>query len=369
MDERIAKLSNLLVDYSVSVKPGENVLIDYEGEATKGLVTALIGDIYKAGGVPFVRNRDSRVMRAILMNADDGQIGLENEIQLKQMKRMQCYIKVKGTDNAAELSDVPAENMNKYMKIMAPTLDYRVNNTKWVILRYPNLAMAQLSNSSLEAFEDFYFKVCTLDYKKMGTAMDKLVSLMNATDKVRLVGPGTDLRFSIKDIPAVKCAGTMNIPDGEVYTAPVKESMNGTIAYNTPSEQQGFTFENIRFLIKDGKIVEATANDTDRINAVLDTDEGARYFGEFSFGINPYVMDPMKDTLFDEKICGSIHLTPGQSYEDAPNGNDSAIHWDLVLIQREDFGGGEIYFDDRLIRKDGRFVIPELECLNPENLK
>jgi aminopeptidase len=259
--------------------------------------------------------------------------------------------------------------MNKYMKIMAQTLDYRVNNTKWVIIRYPNLAMAQLSNSSLEAFEDFYFKVCTLDYKKMGEAMDKLVSLMNATDKVRLVGPGTDLRFSIKDIPAVKCAGTMNIPDGEVYTAPVKESMNGTIAYNTPSEQQGFTFENIRFLIKDGKIVEATSNDTDRINAVLDTDEGARYFGEFSFGINPYVMDPMKDTLFDEKICGSIHLTPGQSYEDAPNGNSSAIHWDLVLIQREDFGGGEIYFDDRLIRKDGRFVIPELECLNPENLK
>ncbi|MCI2061515.1 MAG: aminopeptidase [Eubacteriaceae bacterium] len=368
MDERINKLSNLLVNYSTNVQPGEKVLIDYEGEATKGLVTKIVDDVYEAGGIPFVRNRDSRIMRSILMQAPDEQIKLENEIQLAQMKQMNCYIKVKGTDNVSELSDVPGDNMNKYLKYMSPTLNYRVNNTKWVILRYPNHAMAQLSNSSLEAFEDFYFDVCTLDYEKMGKAMEKLVSLMNRTDKVRITGPGTDLRFSIKGIPAVKCAGTMNIPDGEVYTAPVRESMNGTIAYNTPSEQQGFTFENIRFLIKDGRIVEATANDTERINKILDTDEGARYFGEFSFGINPYVLNPMKDTLFDEKISGSIHLTPGQSYEDAPNGNDSAIHWDLVLIQREDFGGGEIYFDDQLIRKDGRFVIPELACLNPENL-
>ena len=188
--------------------------------------------------------------------------------------------------------------------------------------------MAQLANMSQEAFEEFFFNVCTLDYKKMSRAMDTLVELMNRTDKVHLVGPGTDLKFSIKDIPAVKCDGLRNIPDGEVYTAPVLESMNGVISYNTPSEEQGYTYENIRFEIKKGKIVKATANNDEKINALLDTDEGARYFGEFAIGVNPYVLTPMKDTLFDEKICGSFHLTPGMCYEDAPNGNKSAVHWD-----------------------------------------
>lgn len=256
-----------------------------------------------------------------------------------------------------------------YYKLTRPTLDYRVNKTKWVVLRYPNPAMAQLAGTSQEAFEDFYFNVCTLDYQKMSKAMDPLVDLMNRTDKVRLVGPDTDLTFSIKDIPAIKCDGLRNIPDGEVYTAPVRESMNGVISYNTFSEEQGFTYENIRFEVKNGKIVKATANDTKRINELLDTDEGSRYFGEFAIGVNPYVLHPMKDTLFDEKICGSFHLTPGMAYEDANNGNKSAVHWDLVMIQRAEYGGGEIWFDDVLIRKDGIFVIPELQGLNPENLK
>jgi aminopeptidase len=221
---------------------------------------------------------------------------------------------------------------------------------------------------SKEAFEDFYFKVCNLDYSKMGQAMESLVEYMNKTDKVRIVGPGTDLTFSIKDIPAIPCAGEMNIPDGEVFTAPVKDSINGKLSYNTPAVYQGYTYENITLEFKDGKIINATANDTERINKVFDTDEGARYVGEFAIGVNPYVVTPMKDTLFDEKIKGSFHFTPGSCYEEAPNGNDSAIHWDLVCIQTPEYGGGEMYFDDVLIRKDGLFVIDELKCLNPENL-
>lgn len=270
---------------------------------------------------------------------------------------------------SATISDVPSAKLNLYSKTLRPVLDYRVNKTKWVVLRYPNNAMAQLANTSLEAFEDFYYDVCTLDYKKMSEAMTPLVDLMNRTDKVRVTGKNTDITFSIKDIPAIKCDGERNIPDGEVYTAPVRESMNGIISYNTPSEEQGFTYENIVFEIKDGKIINATANNNERINELLDTDDSARYFGEFAIGVNPYILHPMKDTLFDEKISGSIHLTPGASYEDAFNGNKSAIHWDLVFIQRPEYGGGEIWFDDVLIRKDGLFVLPELQGLNPENLK
>ena len=286
------------------------------------------------------------------------------------MEKMDCYVAVRGSDNVTELADVPSEKMHLFDTYYQTPVhhDIRVKKTRWVVLRYPNSAMAQLANTSVEAFEEFYFKVCNLDYSKMGEAMKSLIAFMNRTDRVKIVGPGTDLSFSIKNIPAVPCAGDRNIPDGEVYTAPVRNSINGTLSYNAPAVFQGVTFENIFFRFENGKIVEAKSNDTARLNSILDTDEGARYIGEFAIGVNPYIIKPMKDTLFDEKIMGSFHFTPGNCYEEAPNGNSSAIHWDLVCIQTPEYGGGEIYFDDVLIRKDGRFVVEELECLNPENL-
>lgn len=371
MDSRIKKLADNLVNYSINVQPGEKVYIHHIGVSTKDLAKQLVKEVYKLGGVPFVHYTDNTLLREVLLNCNEEQLKLMAKIDGLEMENMDCYIAVRGTDNVSELSDVPADKMSMYERLYQTPVhhDIRVPHTKWVVLRYPNASMAQLSNMSLEAFEDFYFDVCTMDYSKMNEAMKPLVELMNRTDNVRMVGPGTDLSFSIKDIPAIPCAGNMNIPDGEVFTAPVKDSVNGTLSYNTPSVLQGFTFENIKLEFKDGKIINATANDTERINEVFDTDEGARYVGEFAIGVNPYVTTPMKDILFDEKIMGSIHFTPGNCYDEAPNGNRSAIHWDLVWIQTPEYGGGEIYFDDVLIRKDGRFVVPELECLNPENLK
>lgn len=369
MDPRIKKLATSLVNYSCSVKQGEKVLIDYEGDITRPLVRQLIKEVYLAGGFPFVTSRDSSVNREIMMECKEEQIKFLCQYKLAEMKGMDAYIAIRGSENAAELSDIPGAQTNLYMREMRPLLDYRVNHTKWVVLRYPNPSMAQLANTSQEAFEDFYFDVCTIDYEKMGKAMDPLVELMNRTNMVHIVGPATDLSFSIQDIPAIKCCGERNIPDGEVYTAPVKNSVNGIISYNTPSEELGFTFENIVFEFKDGKIIKATSNNNEKINELLDTDEGARYVGEFAMGVNPFILEPMKDTLFDEKIAGSFHFTPGASYEDAFNGNKSAVHWDLVNIQRPEYGGGEIWFDDVLIRKDGLFIPKELLLLNPENLK
>ena len=369
MDPRIKQLAKNLINYSCRLQTGEHILITYEGSAVRPLAQQLVREAYAAGGYPHLEIRDSVMTRELMKGCSKEQLEVMADYQLNQMQKMDAYISVKGTENSAELADVPAELQNLYYKILNPVLDYRVAKTKWVVLRYPNGAMAQLAGTSQEAFEDFYFDVCNLDYSKMSKAMDSLVDLMNRTDQVRLVGPGTDLTFSIKGIGAIKCAGQCNIPDGEVYTAPVKDSMNGVITYNTKSEEAGFTYNNIRFEVKDGKIVKATANDTERINQLLDTDEGARYFGEFAIGVNPFVLEPMMDTLFDEKIAGSFHLTPGMAYEDAFNGNKSAVHWDLVMIQRPEHGGGEIWFDGVLIRKDGLFVLPELECLNPEHLK
>ena len=368
-DTRFEKLAYNLINYSCNLKEGEKVLIEGIGECLP-LVKDLVKETYNAKAIPFVTLKNKEVDRELLMHASKEQLDLMAEYESKRMKDMDAYIGIRAGNNIAETSDVPSEKMSLYNIHFSEPVhgQIRVPDTKWVILRYPNSSMAQAANMSTEAFEDFYFNVCNLDYSKMSKAMDSLVDLMNKTDKVRLTAKDTDLTFSIKDIGAIKCSGEMNIPDGEVYTAPVKDSINGVITYNTPSLHGGFTYEDIKLTFKDGKIIEATSNDTEKINKVFDMDEGSRYVGEFAIGVNPYILEPMKDTLFDEKITGSIHFTPGSCYDDADNGNESALHWDLVLIQRPEYGGGEIYFDDVLIRKDGIFVIDELKCLNPENL-
>ncbi|OWR29630.1 aminopeptidase [Saccharibacillus sp. O23] len=370
-DPRVQKLAKTLAGYSVNVQPGENVLVEMIGPE-RDLLQAVVEEVAALGGNPFVLLTDKMVQRTMLMNATEEMIRTWAETDLNRMKQMQGYIGIRSGENVNELADVPEDKMKMYNSLYNHPVhsEQRVKHTKWVVMRYPSPSMAQLANMSTQAFEDFYFDVCNLDYAKMDRAQDSLQTLMNRTEQVRIVGPGaTDLTFSIKDIPAIKCSGTANIPDGEVYTAPVRNSVNGTIAYNAASVYNGITFENVTFRFENGKIVEATSNDTEKLNKILDSDEGARHIGEFAIGFNPYILTPMKDTLFDEKIAGSLHFTPGQAYEIADNGNRSSIHWDLVLIQRPEYGGGEIYFDDRLIRKDGIFVVPELECLNPENLK
>jgi aminopeptidase len=292
------------------------------------------------------------------------------KLHREEMSRVQAYVAIRGQDNIFEMNDVPAERRKWYMQhyLQPVHMEQRVKKTRWCVMRYPNNSMAQLAETSLEDFIDFYFKTCLLDYQSFRKAMIPLKDLMEKTDRVRITAKGTDLKFSIKGIPAVPCDGKLNIPDGEVFTAPVRNSVNGVIQFNTPSPFMGQLFSNIRLTFREGKIVEAQCNsDNDALNRILDTDAGARYVGEFAIGFHPWIRKPMKDILFDEKIAGSIHFTPGKCYDEASNGNNSAIHWDLVLIQRGDHGGGKLYFDDRLIRKDGKFMVPELAPLNPEH--
>ena len=364
MDVNFTKLAGVLTGFSTNLQKGERVLID-AFDIPEAMVVALVRAARGRGAVPFVNIQRARISRELINDLDAEQFETQATWELSRMQKMDAYIAVRGSDNIFEMSDVDPSKVGQVMKAMKGVLDYRVNKTKWVILRWPTPAMAQQAMMSTESFEDFFFRVCTQDYSRMAEGMAALELLMAETDRVELKGPDCDLRFSIKGISAVACGGSHNIPDGEVFSCPVKESVEGEITYNAPTVYQGTSFDRIHLKFEKGKIVHADGTNPVRLNEILDSDAGARYIGEFAIAFNPHILEPMRDILFDEKIAGSFHFTPGQAYEEADNGNRSQVHWDMVQIQRPEYGGGEIWFDGELIRKDGIFVKKELKKLNP----
>ncbi|MEK6677206.1 MAG: aminopeptidase [Planctomycetota bacterium] len=370
IDPRMTKLAEVLIQYSTALKSGEKILIEAI-DAPHEMTCELIRMARKVGGDPVVTLKSNRVLRSLLVNGSQAQLDLIAETEALRMSKVAAYIGLRGSDNIAELSDVPTDKYKLYQDTVWKRVhqEIRVPKTRWVVLRWPSPSMAQQANKSTDAFEKFFFDVCTMDYAKMSRAMQPLADRMRKTDKVHIKGPGTDLAFSIKGIPPIPCDGKLNIPDGEVFTSPVKNSINGTLQYNARTIYQGVIHDNVRFEFKEGKIVKATSTNNEHLNKMLDTDEGARYIGEFAIGVNPYVTEPMLDILFDEKIAGSFHFTPGQAYAEADNTNRSSVHWDIVCLQDATHGGGEMYFDGQLIRKDGLFVVDDLKGLNPENLK
>ncbi|MHC4944160.1 MAG: aminopeptidase [Planctomycetota bacterium] len=366
MDPRLNDLAKILINYCTSLKRGEKVLIESVGGDPQ-MIVALIRAARARGGIPLVEWKEPVVMREFLRGATEEGIKLTASFEKSRMKKVDAYIGIRSGRNIYEMSDVPPQKLKLYSAhwVRPVHLNIRVNETKWVVLRYPTPSMAQQARMSTEAFEDFYFKVCTLDYRALSRAMTPLKRRMDRAREVHIKGKGTDLKFSIAGIPVIKCAGEMNIPDGEIFTAPVKNSINGVVSFNSPSVYEGTSFENIRLEFENGKVKKATCNETTRLNRILDSDGGARYVGEFAIGVNPYVIQPMRDTLFDEKIAGSFHMALGNAYEsEADNGNRSQIHWDLVCIQTPDYGGGEIFFDGKLIRRNGKFVPKDLKPLD-----
>ena len=367
-DPRIDKFADSIVNYSCRVQPGEKVLIETYDETPDDLVKAVIRSVYAAGGIVYTKIYKMDIRREMLLGATHEQLEMAGDIDDYIFGKMDVSILISGEENLCETNDVPSERMADFSSVRSRVVRGHRPHLKWVVMYYPTQAMAQAEGMSMEEFEDAYFNICSMDYARMKKAYEPLKALMERTDRVRLTGRGTDLTFSIKGIPAVPCAGENNIPDGECYTAPVRDSVNGVITYNTRTFYDGIPFANIRFVFRDGKIVEATSSDTARLNEILDRHEGNRYIGEFAIGVNPYITKPWVNSMFNEKMTGSIHFTPGNTIESASNGNRGSIHWDIVLAQTPEYGGGEIWFDGVLVRKDGRFVLPELECLNPENL-
>jgi len=370
IDPRERALAKVLIGHSTRVQPGEHLLVE-AFDVPDSIVVACVEAVREAGGHPHVALRSNRVLRSLVEEAGDDQLSVWSEIDCERMRRMDCYLGIRGSGNVSEMAGVADERMQAWGRIYQKPVHFgiRVPKTRWCVLRWPTASMAQLAGMSTRAFEDFYFDVCTLDYERMAEAVKPLEEAMRKAKDVRIVGPGdTDLSFSLEGIDAVACTGSHNIPDGECFSAPVRDSVNGVIHYNTPTIYHGRSFENVRLTFRDGRIVDATADQgAEHLPGIFDTDEGARFVGEFAIGFNPHVKHAMKDILFDEKIDGSLHFTPGQAYEETDNGNRSEIHWDLVLIQRPEFGGGTIAFDGEVIRRDGVFL-GDLVGLNPDAL-
>ncbi len=371
-DPRDRRLAQNLVRTSLKVSPGEKVLLDFRGPSTFGLLREVITETTRAGGVPFVLYGEDAMTRRFLMDATEDQVESWGSIHETLMRTMQCYMRVNGADNPFDLADVSddARKWEREHYMSRVHLKIRVPNTKWVVLRYPANSMAQQARMSQEAFAELYYRVCNLDYERFSRAMDPLKELMERTDRVRLTAKDTDVELSIKGIGVVKCDGGLNIPDGEVFTAPVRDSVNGVITYNAGAIYSGTSWDWVRLYFERGKIAKIEAsNDVEKLREIFSTDEGASYMGEFSFGLNPYLHVAIKDTLFDEKIYGSFHTALGQSYDNAANGNKSAIHWDLVCIQTEEYGGGRVWFDGELVRDNGHWTHPALkDVLSIESL-
>lgn len=370
MDPRYLDLARCLVGYSVKLKKGERVLIDAY-DVPEPMVLALVRAVRARKAMPYVQLNSARVSRELLLETSLEHLEFQASYELARMKGMHAYIALRGAHNIFESSDVPAKMMEVAMSAMRPVHNYRVQQTKWVVLRWPTSAMAQQALTSSENFEDFYFRVCTQDYARMLPGQRALKKAFDKAKRVEIKGNGSDLSFSLEGMGGIMCTGEHNIPDGEVFSAPVRDSVEGVLSYNAPTVYRGISFDSVQFTFEKGKIVKATcAGDHKALNAILDSDPGARYIGEFAIGFNPHILHPIRDILFDEKIAGSFHFTPGQAYEKTPgdNGNRSQIHWDIVCIQRPDFGGGEIWFDGKLIRKNGLFVPGALQKLNPDYL-
>ena len=363
--ERIKKLSNIIVNHSIKVKENDKILITYMSNDADYFIKCLVQDILKNKGIPTIKYTNPEIDELININLNNKIIENKKNILQFEVEEYDSFIQIHSNLSDYFGSKTDNKLSNKLKETLKPYKDILVNKKHWVLLNYPSIIDAYKAKMSYEEFFNFSLDVMTAPYDKMYEEMLPLKKLMEKTDKVRITGKNTDISFSIKGLPAIICSGESNIPDGEVFTAPVKDSVNGTITYNTPSPYNGYVYHNVSLTFKDGKIIECHAsNDEEKLKELFETDDGSKYVGEFSFGLNPKIKEPMGDILFDEKIAGSIHFTPGAAYDECDNGNKSNIHFDMVLIQRKDYGGGEVYFDDVLIRKDGKFVLDELKDLN-----
>ncbi len=361
-DELLAKLVDRVLDFALEIGPTDCLYIEAKDIAPEA-TAAFVEGAKKRGATAIADNESSLSNSEIARRLTKEQAEIMASRKLKKAQASTVVLVLDGTPVALE-SDLPSDKLSLLLKVRAPFSSFVSKNRKWTRLRWPNPSMAQQANQEWDAFVDSWAQACLFDWSSVASETERLRQIIEDANQVRIVGENTDLAFSIAGIPACLCCGRENIPGGEVFTAPVKKSVNGEVFFNVPSSHASTIFGRVSLCFKDGKVVSSQAETNDnKLKRLLATDKGASFLGEFALGLNPKITAPLFDTHFDEKIAGSFHLALGRAYDCADNGNRSQLHWDLVSIQRRDFPG-TIYLDNQVLRKDGLFADDTFRVLN-----
>jgi len=351
-DPRAKKAAQILVDHSAKLKKGDYVQIITDPEA-KELALEVYKLALQRGAYPKIVVSLPGQSYIYYKYASKEQLSKFPEISYYEIKKTDAVIYIGAPNNTKELTNVDPKKISIRQRVCKKISDYRVNNTKWILYEYPTEALAQDAEMSLEEFTDFAYNATNVDWKKESKKQDKLKKILDKGKSVRIIGKNTDISFSIAGKKAIKCDGDHNMPDGEVFTEPVKHSINGYITYDFPAIHGGREVDGIRLEFKDGKVVKATATKNEEfLKQMLETDSGSRYVGEFGVGVNYNIKKFIKNTLFDEKIGGTIHLALGNAYQETGGENSSAIHWDMIKDLRK---GGKLYIDGKLVQENGKF--------------
>lgn len=352
MDNRVSELAALLVGYSLKVKKGDVVKISGT-ELAKPLILAAYEEVVKKGGHPLVDLFFDEAGEIFYRRASGAQLDYLSPVRLYAAKKIDAALFIHSPSNTRMLSDVGPAKIARVRRANKPVSDIIMKRVRWVLVNYPTRALAQEAEMPLSRYEDFLFNSCLVDWREMKRDLQYLKKVLERTDVVRIVGEDTDISFSIRGRKAIICAGESNMPDGEIFTAPVEGSVEGKIYYGFPAIFGGREVSGIRLRFEKGKVVEATAEkNEDLLLRLLDTDRGARVPGEFGIGYNYGIDRFTRDILFDEKIGGTIHIALGKSYAESGGKNDSALHWDMIKDLRQE---GVIYLDDRPIMEKGSF--------------
>ncbi len=353
VDQRIEKAADILVNYSTRVKQGEIVQI-ITSPIAQDLTLEIYKNVIQNGAHATIHNSVPGATNIYYKYASEKQLKHFPEIAFEEIKKTDAFIAISAPLNTRELSQIDPKRVSIRQKTLEKISEWRVKKTRWVLFDFPTSAFAQEADMSLSEFEDFVYGATNIDWEKESKKLDKVRDLVNKTGKVRIVAKDTDITFSIKGRNCVSGNGSYNMPDGEVFTSVVEDSANGKISFSFPTIYGAREVEGIVLEFKDGKVIKATAKkNQDYLNHMLDQDKGARYIGEFGIGLNYNIQRHIKNILFDEKCGGTIHLALGRSYEECKGKNKSVLHWDMICDLR---GGGEIYFDGKLVSKNGKFL-------------
>lgn len=361
--QKLKKLAKIIINYSIALKKGEKLLIRGYGFDGYPLIKELYLEAVKAGAFKIdVRYSSDEMARIFYENATKEQLTFLDLLDKKVADNYDAMIQIIADENPFELAAVEIKKKQLAMKAMKPLSDI-LHKKRWCLFYYPNNATAQTAKKSLETWENFVFDSCIKDWKKEEKMQLKLIDLLKKVKKIRVVGHETDLTLSVAGQTWLKCCGSHNLPDGEVFTSPIRNSVSGVIRYNVPTRYMSKDFDWVKLWLKNGKVVkEACSHDVKDLADILNTDSGARYYGEFAFGLNKSILEPTREILFDEKMGKSLHMALGKCYDEAPNGNDSNIHWDLIF--RFDWANAELYFDDKKVYSKTKWIDDYFTFLN-----